>query len=573
MSNDDSNQKNNSDSAVDDIKIDNANDVASKTSETQGPKLKIALAQLSFSVGAIETNAQKIIKQAKQAKQDGADIIVFPELCLIGYPPEDLLLRESLNSRVQSAFKKISEVKDILIILGYPHNDHHGLFNSAALFYNGKRRGFYHKQNLPNYGVFDEKRYFKAGKNHVSFDYKGHKIGLLICEDVWVESPIKALKEAEVDLVISLNASPFETNKQQQRKQVLQTRNKETGLPIIYVNTVGGQDDLVFDGGSMAVNADGSVPVEMNLFIEKQHNIEFANGQFTPVQPALSLSEEAQNYYALVIALRDYVKKSGFKSVLLGLSGGIDSALTLCIAVDALGAENVYAVMMPYEYTSDISLEDAQKQAKRLGVSYTVSPIHNAYQSMMQTMKPLFGDKPADTTEENLQARIRGTMLMSLSNKFGHMLIATGNKSEFAVGYSTLYGDMCGGFAAIKDLYKTQVYALAKYRNQVDDKPVIPERVITRPPSAELRPDQIDQDSLPDYEVLDGILQLYIEEQVDAQTIIKSGFDADVVKKVVKLVDRNEYKRRQAPLGCKVGKRAFNRERRVPIVSDWLENL
>lgn len=541
----------------------------------QKTSLTICMAQASFLVGAIENNCDKMVDLANQAKKDGADVIVFPELAILGYPPEDLLQKQNLNQRVQNAFKKLYTVKDILMIVGYPHVDHHGIFNSCAIIHNGKKRGFYHKQHLPNYGVFDEKRYFTAGKNNVSFDFKGHKIGLLICEDLWQPEPIQALKTANVDLVISLNASPFETEKQTTRKSVIASRVKETGLPIMYVNTVGGQDDLVFDGGSMAVDADGTINVEYNRFIETSAVIGFSKQTktFVGIDKPLTLSADAQNYYALVIGLRDYVKHSGFKNVLLGLSGGIDSALTLCIVVDALGADNVYAVMMPYEYTAKISLEDAQKQAERLGVSYTVAPIHHAYQGMMQTLAPLFGDAKADTTEENLQARIRGMILMALSNKFGQMLITTGNKSEIAVGYATLYGDMCGGFSAIKDIYKTDVYALAKYRNQVDDKPVIPERVITRPPSAELRPDQTDQDSLPDYDVLDKILRLYIDEQQGVHYIIKQGFNPDVVKKVVKLVDRNEYKRRQGAPGVKIGKRAFNRERRYPIVNGWLKGL
>lgn len=535
--------------------------------------LNIAMAQCGFLVGAIEENCQKIISQANAAREQGADMIVFPELALMGYPAEDLLQRKGLPQRVQQAFKKLLEIKGIVVILGYPHIDHHGCFNSAAIIHNGKKRGFYHKQHLPNDSVFDEKRYFQAGKNHVSFDYKGKKIGLLICEDAWLSEPVQALKAANVDMVISLNASPFETNKQAKRKAVLKQRVQEAGIPMLYVNTVGGQDDLVFDGGSMAINADGSVPVELNRFIEKTKLVSFENGAFASQAAPLELSEEAQNYYALVIALRDYVKNSGFSSVLLGLSGGIDSALSLCIAADALGAKNVYAVMMPFKYTSDISLEDAQKQAERLGVSYTVAPIHAGYQGMMQTLTPLFGDKAADIAEENLQARIRGTMLMALSNKFNHMVITTGNKSELAVGYATLYGDMCGGYAAIKDIYKTQVYALARYRNQVDDKPVIPERVIVRPPSAELRPNQTDQDSLPDYDVLDKILIKYIEEEQDYEQIVKAGFDAQVVKKVIKLVDRSEYKRKQSAPGCKISKRAFGRERRYPIVNGWLQGL
>lgn len=549
------------------------NTVSTGNTDTVTADLKVAIAQHSFLVGAIEDNTAKMTALANEAKAQGADIIVFPELAMIGYPPEDLLLRKNLATRIQVALKALAKVEDIVMIIGYPHSDHHGRFNSAAILHNGKQRGFYHKQHLPNYGVFDEKRHFDAGKNHVCFDYKGRKIGLLICEDLWKRSPIKALKNAGADVVFVLNASPFATDKQQKRQDVLKTRATEVSLPILYVNKVGGQDDLVFDGGSMAVNADGSIPVELNRFIEKLQVVSLTGDQFAATQKPLELTTEAQNYYALVIGLRDYVKNSGFKSALIGLSGGIDSALTLCLAVDALGAENVYAVMMPYEYTSTMSLEDAEAQAKRLGVSYTVAPIHAAYKGMMETVQPLFGDVTPDTTEENIQARLRGTILMSLSNKFGHLVITTGNKSELAVGYATLYGDMCGGFSAIKDVYKTQVYALAKYRNSIEDSAVIPERVITRPPSAELRPDQTDQDSLPDYDTLDAILRLYIDQQQGVKHIIKQGYDADTVKRVVKLVDRSEYKRQQSAPGSNIGYRAFDRARRYPIVNGWLNGL
>lgn len=544
-----------------------------ETSSSPAADLKIAMAQHSFLVGAVEDNVAKMITLANQAKEQGADIILFPELAMLGYPPEDLLLRKNLAKRLQLAMKELLKVEGIVMVVGYSHIDHHGRFNSAAIIHNGKQRGFYHKQHLPNYGVFDEKRYFDAGKNHVCFDYKGRKIGLLICEDVWRRAPIKALKNAGADVVLVLNASPFATDKQNKRKEVLKSRVAEVGLPIVYVNKVGGQDDLVFDGGSIAINADGTIPVELNRFIEKLEVVSLTGDTFAETKKPLELTADAQNYYALVIGLRDYVKNSGFQSVLLGLSGGIDSALTLCIAVDALGANNVYPVMMPFEYTSNMSLEDAEAQANRLGVSYTVAPIHEAYKGLMTTMQPLFGDKPADVAEENLQARIRGMMLMGLSNKFGHMVIATGNKSELAVGYATLYGDMAGGFCALKDVYKTQVYNLAKYRNSIEESPVIPERVITRPPSAELRPDQVDQDSLPDYDILDKILTLYIDNQQGVSNIIKQGFDEATVKRVVKMVDRNEYKRRQGAPGSKIGYRAFGRERRYPIVNGWLKNM
>ena len=531
-----------------------------------------ALAQSHFLVGDITANAEKMRTLALQAREQGADVIIFPELALLGYPPQDLLLRPSLSGRIKSALSTLSDIDDIVMIVGYPHVDHHGTFNSAAILHNGHQKGFYHKQILPNYGVFDERRYFDKGRNQVLFDYKGITIGLLICEDLWEKGPIAELKKQGADLIVSLNASPFEIEKQDNRKTMLAKRSRENNLPIIYLNAVGGQDDLVFDGGSMAIQADGNVAHEASRFMNQLMLATFdvKTAKFdTQAKAPLSLSRESEMYQALVVGLRDYVNLSGFTGIIVGLSGGIDSALTLCIAVDALGADKVYAVMMPYEYTSQISLEDAQAQARRLNVSYTVCPIFDAVEGIRHTLAPLFNNSPADTTEENIQARARGVVLMALSNKFGHLVITTGNKSELAVGYSTLYGDMAGGFDVLKDVYKSQVYKLASYRNRLEDTPVIPERVITRPPSAELRPDQKDQDSLPDYDVLDGILMSYIDEDMGYQDIVDKGFDADLVAKVIKMVDNSEYKRSQAPIGTKISHKAFGRERRYPLVNKW----
>lgn len=538
--------------------------------------LKIALAQQQFIVGDVISNAKKMVELAQAAIIKGANIIVFPELALIGYPPEDLLLRPSLGSRVKLAFELLYQVKDIVMLVGYPHIDQHGTFNSIAVIHNGQQKGFYHKQCLPNYGVFDERRYFNSGHNQVLFDYQGLTIGLLICEDIWQEAPIKLLKEKGANLVITINASPFEQNKQEQRKALLKKRATEHQLPIVYVNGVGGQDDLVFDGGSMVVDATGKVVQEAPRFL--QHvlytaaHLDSNTGAVVLSEQRkapLALSQIAETYQALVVGLRDYVNHSGFKGVLIGLSGGIDSALTLCIAVDALGADKVYAVMMPYEYTSQISLQDAQAQARRLNVSYTVCPIHPAVEGMRHTLEPMFSNMPVDNTEENIQARARGMILMALSNKFGHLVITTGNKSEMAVGYATLYGDMAGGFDVLKDVYKTQVYALANYRNRLEETPVIPERVISRPPSAELRPDQKDQDSLPGYDILDKILELYIDRDFGFDAIVEAGYDKTVVHQVLSMVDRNEYKRRQAAIGTKITHRAFGRERRYPLVNHW----
>ena len=547
-------------------------DKDASTANTTINGVTFALAQSHFLVGDITANAKKMRTLALQAREQGADVIIFPELALLGYPPQDLLLRPSLSGRIKSALAGLSDIDDIVMIVGYPHVDHHGTFNSAAILHNGHQKGFYHKQILPNYGVFDERRYFDKGRNQVLFDYKGITIGLLICEDLWEKAPITELKKQGADLIISLNASPFEMQKQDSRKTMLAKRSRDNSLPIIYVNAVGGQDDLVFDGGSMAIQADGSIAHEASRFMNQLllTTLDVNTATFnTQTKAPLSLSRESEIYQALVVGLRDYVNHSGFTGIIVGLSGGIDSALTLCIAVDALGADKVYAVMMPYEYTSKISLEDAQAQARRLNVSYTVCPIFDAVEGIRHTLAPLFNKSPADTTEENIQARARGVILMALSNKFGHLVITTGNKSELAVGYSTLYGDMAGGFDVLKDVYKSQVYDLASYRNRLEDTPVIPERVISRPPSAELRPDQTDQDSLPDYEVLDGILTLYIDEDLGYQDILDKGYEADMVAKIIAMVDNSEYKRRQAPIGTKISHKAFGRERRYPLVNKW----
>lgn len=534
--------------------------------------ITFAMAQSHFLVGDIQNNVKKMRALAIEARDKGADVIVFPEMSLLGYPPQDLLLRPSLSGRIKSALASLSDINDIVMIVGYPHVDHHGTFNSAAILHNGQQKGFYHKQYLPNYGVFDERRYFDKGRNQVLFDYKGVTIGLLICEDLWEKNLISELKDQGAELIVCLNASPFEIDKQESRKAMLAKRSTDNDLPILYVNAVGGQDDLVFDGGSLAVQADGEVAHEASRFLECLRIVKFDVKTLrfdTQTKAPLTLSHESEMYQALVVGLRDYVNYSGFGGVILGLSGGIDSALSLCIAVDALGADKVYAVMMPYEYTSKISLEDAQAQARRLNVSYTVCPIFDAVEGIRHTLAPLFSKSPVDATEENIQARARGVILMALSNKFGHLVITTGNKSEIAVGYSTLYGDMAGGFDVLKDVYKSQVYRLASYRNRLEDTPVIPERVITRPPSAELRSGQEDQDSLPDYDVLDAILALYIDEDLGYQDIVDKGFDTELVARTIKMVDNNEFKRQQAPIGTKITKKAFGRERRYPLVNKW----
>ena len=536
---------------------------------------KIALAQFSPHIGNIDANTQKMIEQANAAKQQQADLIIFPELSTLGYPAEDLLLRPNLQQRTQKAFAQLSAVQNIVMVFGFVHQTEDGQrYNSAAVMKDGQVLGIYNKHNLPNYSVFDEKRYFQAGQQHLVFEYLGHKFGVLICEDIWSLDTVQQLRQLKVQTALILNASPYEVGKPQHRIQTLNELAKQLHLNIVYVNQVGGQDDLIFDGSSFISNNDGKLALQAPSFQESVYIAEFdaKHKKFNQVAAAPALDTFAEIYQALVMATRDYVQRSGFPGVILGLSGGIDSALTLAIAVDAVGADKVQAVMMPYTYTSQMSVEDATEQARRMGVTFGIAEIHPIVNSFMQTLFPFFGNSPADATEENLQARTRGTLLMGLSNKFGNLVLSTGNKSEISVGYCTLYGDMVGGFSVLKDVYKTIVFELAKYRNTVGETPVIPERVITRPPSAELRPDQKDQDSLPAYDVLDAILYAYIEEDLSQADIIAKGYPADVVEKVIALVDRNEYKRRQGAIGPRISSRAFSRERRYPIINGWPAN-
>ena len=537
---------------------------------------KIALAQFSPFIGDIESNVQKMIEQANEAKKQNAEIVVFPELSTIGYPAEDLLLRPSTAKRTAQAFEKLASVKDIVLVFGFVnHTDDGQRHNAAAVMKNGQVLGVYNKQNLPNYSVFDEKRYFNEGHQHLVFEYLGHKFGVLICEDIWSLNTVQQVAQLNVETVLVLNSSPYEVGKPQHRVVTLKELAKQLNINLVYVNQVGGQDDLIFDGTSFVINNSGEVALQAPSFKEDLFiaDYQIENKAYQVVESAPALDTMAEIYQGLVLATRDYIQRSGFPGVILGLSGGIDSALTLAIAVDAIGADKVQAVMMPYTYTSQISVEDATEQAKRMGVTFGIAEIHPIVNSFMQTLFPFFGNSPADATEENLQARARGTLLMGLSNKFGNLVLSTGNKSELAVGYCTLYGDMVGGYAVLKDVYKTIVFELAKYRNSISETPVIPERVITRPPSAELRPDQKDQDSLPAYDVLDAILYAYIEEDQSQEDIIAKGFEREVVEKVIRLVDRNEYKRRQGAIGPRISSRAFSRERRYPIVNGWKAGL
>ena len=533
--------------------------------------LRIALAQDNFLVGGIPENAQKIRLLAQQAKAQESDIIVFPELCLTGYPPEDLLFRPSLTPRIDEALASLADIRDIVLVLGYPKMVGGQLYNMAGAWLNGECLLEYAKQKLPNYQVFDEKRYFVEGNKSSVFTYKNVCIALTICEDIWHDEPVAAAKALGAALILNLNASPFHINKQTERLSTVQQHALNHQVSIAYVNLVGGQDELVFDGGSFVVNASGEVATELALFSEVLAVVDFDSHtkQFLTQNRVLPLSVEASVYQALVLGVRDYVNKSGFSGIVLGLSGGIDSGLVLAIAVDALGAERVNAVMMPYHYTSQMSLEDAAEEAKILGVHYSIIEIASVVESFERQLAPAFSGLTRDKTEENLQARARGVLLMALSNKKGWLVLTTGNKSEMAVGYATLYGDMAGGFDVLKDVPKTLVFRLAEYRNSLSASPVIPQRVIDRPPSAELAPDQKDEDSLPPYSVLDAILALYIEQDLSAEAIVAEGFDRETVYRVIRMVDFNEYKRRQAAIGPRITQRGFGRDRRYPLVNGW----
>ncbi len=534
--------------------------------------LRVVIAQLDFLVGDIPGNTKAVIEAAHRAENESsADIVVFPELCLTGYPPEDLLLRPSLDPRLHTAVEALlAESFSATLVVGLPIREGGLLYNGAIVIANGQVVNRYFKQFPPNYQVFDEKRYFAAGHETCGLTIKGVSVGLTVCEDLWSDGPVEAAAAAGARLILNLNASPYDIGKQARRKALLERKARTNQVSILYANLVGGQDELVFDGGSMVFDHSGGLAMEAPQFSEGLYSVDFVSEHHCqPVsQPCLPEPSLEQNVYkALVLGVRDYVNKNGFKSTVLGLSGGIDSALTLAIAVDALGPDRVRAVMMPFRYTSSMSLEDAEAEAVALGVQYDVFSIEPMYDSFMNALAVPFEGTTPDTTEENLQARLRGVLLMALSNKFRSLVLTTGNKSEMAVGYSTLYGDMAGGFDVLKDVPKTLVFRLSNYRNTVS--PVIPERVITRPPSAELAPDQKDEDSLPGYDVLDQILNLYVERDFSADAIIAEGFDRADVMRVTRLVDINEYKRRQAPIGVRITERGFGKDRRYPITNGW----
>jgi NAD+ synthase (glutamine-hydrolysing) len=533
--------------------------------------LRIAIAQLNFKVGDVASNVSKIIIAAEQARDElQADLVLFPELALTGYPPEDLLLRPGLQHRVLDGLDQLKAVAGIALVVGYPEVTEEGQFNSAGLIHDGGIRAVYRKQCLPNYSVFDEVRYFHEGTGATVFEFKGVKLALSICEDLWHPGVMTQSAEAGAQLMLNLNASPFHVDKWQEREANLRERIAESSMPIVYCNLVGGQDELVFDGQSFVMAADGTVTQRAEPCVEEVYLTEFEiDKQLKPVPAKITepLSVEASVYEALVLGTRDYIEKNGFEGVVIGLSGGVDSALTLAIAVDAIGPERVEGIRMPSRYTADMSLEDAELEAETLGVECLTIEIEPAFNAFLDLLKDEFEGKPWDATEENIQARCRGIILMAVSNKKHKMVLTTGNKSEMSVGYATLYGDMAGGYAPIKDVPKLLVYRLAEYRNRLSA--VIPQRVIDRPPSAELAPDQKDSDSLPPYEVLDPILEMYIEDECCIEDIVAAGYDEDTVKRVAHLVMRNEYKRRQAPPGVRISCKAFGRDRRYPITSGY----
>jgi NAD+ synthase (glutamine-hydrolysing) len=533
--------------------------------------VKLALVQMNSTVGDLSANADRLFHFAQCAYRQGARIVLTPELALVGYPPEDLLLRDSFYLASQKALlelaNRLAEFSDLHVVVGHPFMQNGQRFNAASLLVNGQIQATYFKHNLPNDQVFDEKRYFDAGQDPLVFELENTRFGVTICEDAWTTSVPAQAKAAGAQVLLVLNGSPFHMNKQHLRYQVMRDKVTAQGMALVYANLVGGQDELIFDGNSFVTDSDGKIVAQLKHAEEDMQLIEFVGGNPQLAVIESNLSVEAQVYQALVLGVRDYITKNGFPGVLLGLSGGVDSALTLAIAVDALGADKVRAVMMPSPYTAEISLLDSREMVKKLGVHYDEISINSCFNAFTTTLAHEFDGLKVDATEENIQARIRGTLLMALSNKFGAIVLTTGNKSEMAVGYCTLYGDMAGGFAVLKDIAKTLVYRLCAYRNSLAA--VIPERILTRAPSAELRPDQTDQDSLPPYAILDGIMQLYMEENIASEQIIAAGYKKEDVDRITHLIKFNEYKRRQSPIGIRITHRAFGRDWRYPITSKF----
>lgn len=538
--------------------------------------LRLALAQFDFPVGAVHQNAERIASMIAQARDEyGADVVLFPELALSGYPPEDLLLRPGFLADCEAAIHRIAaSTQGIVAVVGWPQAAGSVVYNAASVLRDGHVSHTYRKRELPNYAVFDERRYFDVDPDREDcvFDVDGVQVGLIICEDLWFPEPLASTVAGGAELVLVPNASPFERDKHAERDHLLAQRVQETGVGLVYLNVVGGQDALVFDGGSVVADGDGTVHPAAAAFTDQWLVVDFDpdSRRFNAVEwmEDGDESRDALAWRAVVRGTRDYCRKNGFEKVWLGLSGGIDSSLVLAIAVDAIGAENVTAVRMPSRYTADLSNDLAEEQCEAQGVRLLTLPIEKPFQGYLDALAEHFGDRPVDTTEENLQSRTRGALLMAMSNKFGGLLLTTGNKSEYAVGYATIYGDMCGGYAPLKDLYKSEVFALARWRNTVGDR-VIPQAVIDRPPSAELRENQKDQDSLPPYDVLDAILLRYVDQEQSYDEIVAAGFDAATVERVLRLVRISEWKRHQSAPGPKVSRRAFGRERRYPISNGY----
>ncbi len=530
--------------------------------------LTVAVAQLNCVVGDISGNARRILDAVARAKAAGADVVLTPELALCGYPPEDLLLRPAfLQACADELAALAAQVQGITVLVGYPAEQDGLRFNAAAVIRDGRIVDSYFKHRLPNYEVFDEERYFEPGSGACVFELKGVRIGVNICADVWESGAAEVARDAGAEVLLVLNASPFHMHKQQRRYEVMRERIADTGLPVAYCNLVGGQDELVFDGGSFALDQDGLLAWQGASFVDELTVLSFADGAWRDQGVPDVRPVEADVYDALVLGVRDYLGKNGFPGALIGLSGGVDSALTLAIAVDALGADKVRAVMMPSPYTAQMSLDDSREMVRWLGVRYDEIAIEPAMKTFADMLAPQFAGLAEDTTEENLQSRIRGMLLMALSNKTGAIVLTTGNKSEMATGYATLYGDMAGGFAVIKDIAKTLVYRLSNWRNTVSY--AIPERIITRPPSAELKPGQTDQDSLPPYEVLDAIVEAYMENDLSPREIIAKGYSEADVRRVVRLLRISEYKRRQSPVGIRVTHRGFGKDWRYPITNRY----
>jgi len=535
-------------------------------------KLRIVIAQLNLPVGDLEGNLQKHLEAAQQARDlYKADIIVFPELSLTGYPPEDLLLRKDFIVSTQQYLHTLRDnIKDIHCLVGHPHATEQGLLNACSLIYNGTILGRYAKQHLPNYTVFDEYRYFIPGNATCVIPIRGIPVGVVICEDLWQPGPVQQAATQGARIILSPNASPFELDKHEQRVATLSKRAKLNRLPIIYANQIGGQDELIFDGDSMVIDEQGQVRQLVGFTQEALHPVDIeVSSTETKIEtiPFHLANTEEMVYRYLVMGVRDYIEKNHFPGAIIGVSGGIDSALTLAIAVDALGTRRVTPVYLPSRYNADISQEDASHLCQNLGLNLLTLSIENCYESFLKTLTPIFKDQTVNVTEENLQSRCRGVLLMALSNKTGRLVLTTGNRSEMAVGYATLYGDMAGGFAVLKDAPKTLVYRLAQHRNLLS--PVIPERTLTRAPTAELAPNQKDEDTLPSYSQLDPILDLYLNQEKSLDEIVQQGFNPEVVAKIIRMISRNEYKRRQAPVGIRLNFKSFGKDRRYPITSGY----